>query len=112
MINEHSIDHFNTRLNFDFSNMKNLTPAQKDKIRNYGSQAETLMRNRDLAMFVHHFKFSIADQLASIRGHSEEDNLQRIALSNSLSGIDEFINTLKKAVYYKNKIGNSEIEAQ
>lgn len=113
MINEHSIDFYNSRLTFDYTKTKDLTPSQKDKIRTYGSQAETLLKNRDLAMFVHQFKFEVSDQLANIRGHTPEDNLQRIALSNELTGIDNFINTLKRAVYYKNKIGNSEInEAQ
>ena len=113
MINENSIDNFNTRLTFDYSKIKDLTPAQKDKIRNYGSQAENLLKNKDLAMFIHHYKFEVIDQLASLRGHTSEDNQQRIAMANELSGIDNFINTLKRAVYYKNKIGNSEInEAQ
>jgi hypothetical protein len=110
MINENSIEFYNTRLTFDFAQMKNLTPQQKDRVRNYGSQAETLMKNRDLAMFIHHHKFDIADQLAGIRGHTPEDNALRIALSNELTGIDSFINSLKRAVYIKNKVGNSEIE--
>ena len=80
MINENSIDNFNTRLTFDYSKVKELTPQQKDKIRNYGSQAESLMKNRDLAMFIHHHKFDI------------------------------FVNSLKRAVYLKTKVGNSEIE--
>ena len=113
MINENSIDAYNNRLTFDYTKTKDLTPAQKDKIRNYGSQAETLMKNKDLAMFIHQFKFEIADQLANIRGHSPDENQQRIALANELTGIDNFVNTLKRAVYYKNKIGNLEInEAQ
>lgn len=110
MINENSIDAFNTRLTFDYTQVKNLTPQQKDRIRTYGSQAENLMKNRDLAMFIHHYKFEVADQLAGIRGHTPEDNALRIALSNELSGIDNFINSLKRAVYYKTKVGNSEIE--
>jgi hypothetical protein len=61
-------------------------------------------------MFIHHYKFDVADQLSSIRGHSTDDNSQRIAFGHELSGIDNFINTLKKAVYYRNKIGNSNIE--
>lgn len=110
MINENSIDFYNTRLTVDYTKMKDLTPSQKDRIRNYGSQAENLMKNRDLAMFIHHHKFDIADQLAGIRGHSPEDNALRIALSNELTGIDNFINSLKRAVYIKSKVGNSEVE--
>ena len=64
-------------------------------------------------MFIHQFKFEVTDQLANIRGHSPDENQQRIALANELTGIDNFVNTLKRAVYYKNKIGNLEInEAQ
>ena len=113
MINENSIEYYNERLTFDYTKTKDLTASQKDKIRTYGTQAENLLKNRDLAMFIHQFKFEVTDQLAGIRGHSPDDNQHRIALANELTGIDNFINTLKRAVYYKNKIGNSEInEAQ
>ena len=109
MINETSIEFFNEKLTFDYTNIKNLTPSQKDRVRNYGSQAENLLKNRDFALFVHQFKFEVTDQLANIRGHSVDDNTQRIALANELSGIDNFVSTLKRAVYYKNKLGNAEI---
>lgn len=109
MINDDSIDHFNTRLTLDYNNFKNLTTSQKDRIRSYGSQAENLMKNRDFAMFIHHYKFEILDNIAGIRGHTTEDNTQRVALSNELAGIDNFVNSLKKAVYLKNKLGNTEV---
>ena len=109
MINETSIEFFNEKLTFDYTNIKNLTQGQKDRVRNYGSQAENLLKNRDFALFVHQFKFEITDQIANIRGHSQDDNTQRIALANELSGIDNFVSTLKRAVYYKNKLGNAEI---
>lgn len=107
MINEETVDFFNNRLTFDFNQLKNLTPAQQDRVRHYGSQAEALLKNRDFAMFVHHYKFQVADELASIRGHLPDDNAHRIALSNELSGIDNFVNSLKKAVYMKNRVGNT-----
>lgn len=106
MIDENSIEFYNNRLTVDLANMKKLTPAQADKVRQYGSQAETLLKNRDLAMFVHHWKFELTDILSSIRGHTSDDNAQRIAHSNELAGMDSFINSLKKAVYLKNKLGN------
>lgn len=109
MINEDSIEHFNTRLTTDLTNLKNLTAGNKDRIRNYGSQAENLLKNKDFAMFVHHFKFNVADELASIRGHTPDENMLRVALCNELSGIDNFVNSLKKAVYVKNKLGNTEV---
>ena len=108
MINENSIDFFNSRLTFDYTKLKDLTPAQRDRIRNYGSQAETLLKNRDLAMFIHHFKFEISDMMISVRAHNDEANAERIALANQLSGIDSFINSLKSAVYKKNKILKAE----
>lgn len=109
MIEQNSIDFFNNRLTYNFSDIKTLSPSQKDKIRVYGSQAENLLTNRDLAMFIHHFKFQLADELIEISGYTETDNQKRIAISNELKGIDNFINSLKKAVYYKNKVGNAEI---
>ena len=62
MINEDSIDHFNTRLTYDLSQLSKLTTAQQDRVRHYGSQAEALIKNRDFAMFVHHFVLSLIDQ--------------------------------------------------
>jgi hypothetical protein len=106
MINENSIEFYNNRLTVDFGNLSKLTPSQKDRIRNYGSQAEALIKNKDLAMFIHHYKFEVADALGSIRGHSPEDNMQRVALSNQLAGIDDFVNSLKRASYLKTKLGN------
>lgn len=110
MINENSIEYFNDRLTFDYTKNKDLTASQKDKIRSHGSKAENLLTNKDFAMFVHQFKFEVIDQLSNIRGHTPEENQLRIALSNELTGIDNFINTLKRAVFYKNKIGNSDID--
>lgn len=107
MIEKDTIDFYNSRLTVDLSQISKLTPSQKDAVRSYGSQAETLMKNRDLAMFVHHFKFSLADELASIRSHQPDDNAKRIAISNELAGIDNFVNSLKRAVYLKNRIGNT-----
>lgn len=107
MIEKDTIDFYNSRLTVDISQPSKLTTSQKDQIRHYGSIAEALLKNRDLAMFVHHFKFSLADELASIRSHQPDDNAKRIAISNELAGIDNFVNSLKRAVYLKNRIGNT-----
>lgn len=109
MIDNNTVDFYNSRLTVDLSQPSKLTTSQKDQVRHYGSLAEALLKNKDLAMFVHHFKFSLADELASIRSHQPEDNVRRIALSNELVGIDNFVNSLKKAVYLKNRIGNTEV---
>jgi len=91
----------------DLGNLKSLTTQQQDRVRHYGSLAESLLKNKDLAMFIHHFKFSQADFLSSIRGHTPDDNSQRGAISNELAGIDNFVSSLKRAVYLKNRIGNT-----
>lgn len=112
MINENSVEFYNTRLTVDYTNISKLSPQQKDRIRNYGNQAEALLKNKDLAMFIHHHKFELADNLSGIRGFSADDNGQRVAISHELAGIDSFVNSLKKAVYLKNKLGNTDIDAQ
>ena len=108
MIETETIESFNTRLTVDTSDIKKLTPSQRDTIKHYGSQAEALLKNRDMAMFVHHYKFELADNLTNITGHTEIDNITRIAQANYLSGIDGFVTSLKRAIYQKNKIVKSE----
>jgi len=108
MIHEDVVDAYNKRLTIDTSNYKKLTPSQRDAVKSYGSIAESLLTNRDLAMFVHHFKFEVNDAMANIRTHSDEANAERVALANQLSGIDSFVNTLKSAVYKKNKLIQAE----
>jgi len=110
MISEEAIDAYNRRLTMDLSNIKKLTPSQRDAIKSYGSLAEALLTNRDLAMFIHHFRFEVNDALVAITKHNEEANAERVALANQLSGIDAFVNTLKAAVYRKNKLASAEIE--
>jgi hypothetical protein len=107
MISEDVIEAYNARLTIDLGQLKSMTPSQTDRVRTYGSQAEALLKNRDLALFIHHFKFSLADELASIRSHTLDDNTRRIAISNELAGIDNFVNSLKRAVYLKNRIGKT-----
>ena len=104
MISQEAVEAYNTRLTVDTSNVKKLTPAQRDTVKHYGSQAETLLKSRELAMFIHHYKFEISDSLANLTGHSPDDNSARIALANNLSGIDGFVTSLKRAIYHKNKI--------
>lgn len=104
MIEQETIHAFNSRLNVDLNNIKKMTPAQLDAVKHYGSQAEALLKNKDLALFIHHFKFEVADALSGINSHTTEDNARRVALSNELRGIDQFIATLQRAVYMKNKV--------
>ena len=104
MITPETIEAFNHRLTVDLNSIKKMTPAQLDAVKNYGSQAEALLKNRDLALFIHHFKFDVADTLSSITGHTADDNARRVALSNELRGIDQFVATLQRAVYMKNRV--------
>ena len=104
MISEEAVEAYNSRLTIDTTNVKRLTPSQRDAVKHYGSQAEALLKNRDLAMFIHHFRFEVNDALTSIRLHTAEANAERVAFANQLSGIDGFVNSLKLAIYKKNKI--------
>jgi hypothetical protein len=109
MINEETVEFYNNRLTVDLGSLKKLSPSQEDRVRHYGSQAENLLKNKDLAMFIHHYKFEVTDQLTSIRGHTPDDNMQRVALCNELSGIDSFITSLKRAVFLKSRLGNTNV---
>ena len=104
MIDEDAVAAFNSRITVDFNNYKKFTPAQRDRAKAYGSDAEALLKNRDLALFVHHFKFDLADSLIAITAHTPDDNSRRVAVSNQLSGIDAFIASLQRAVIIKNRI--------
>ena len=104
MINDNTVEFYNSRLNIDLSSIKNLKPEQLDRIRHYGTQAENLLKNKDLAMFIHHYKFEVTDALCNITAHTADDNALRVALSNQLIGIDSFVSSLKRAAYLKSRI--------
>jgi hypothetical protein len=104
MLDETAVEAFNTRATYSVTDLKNLTVAQQDRVKAQGVSAEALLKNKDLALFFHTTKFEITDQLGSITGHSQDDNNRRIALSNQLSGLNSFIETLKHSVYLKNTV--------
>ena len=110
MIKQDTIDAFNTRLNVNLNNIKTMSASQLDQLKQHGGEAEVLLKNRQLALFVHQFKFDLADALSDILGHTEEDNNRRVALSNQLAGIDGFIASLKRAVYLKNRVVTQQTE--
>ena len=113
MINEEMTAAFNSKPRVDINNIKKMTPGQLDQVKSYGSGAENLLMNKDLALFVHHFKFELADQLANINGYSEEHNQQRVSIAHNLAGLDKFVEYLQRAVYFKNtavKIQTSPVE--
>jgi hypothetical protein len=104
MLTPETIDAFNTRLTVDLNTIKTMKPSQLDQVRNQGSAAEALLKNRDFALFVHQYKFEILDSITAVTGHREEDNSRRVALSNQLVGIDGFVAALQRAVYMKNRV--------
>ena len=105
MITPEAIEAYNARLtSVNLNSIKTLKPGEQDRVINHGSSAEALLLNKDLALFIHEFKFGITDQLVAISGHDAESNARRVALSNQLAGIDGFIGLLKTAVYYKNRV--------
>jgi hypothetical protein len=104
MISQDTVDAFNSRQTVNINNIKTMTPSQLDGVKSWGSQAESLLKNRELAMFIHHQKFEWCDELTAIRGTSEEDNNRRICIANKIAGIEDFVNSLKRAVYLKNTV--------
>ena len=104
MIEQSVIEAFNARPKVDLNNIKTMTPAEADKVKNWGTQAETLLSNRDFAMFVHQFKFEMTDLLAEYKGHTMEDDRARVAIAHNLAGIDAFVSMLKRAKYFKDKL--------
>jgi len=104
MIDTDVVEAFNNRLIIDLNNIKKMTPSQLDRVKHIGTQAENLVKNKDFAYFVHSFKFDRVDVLTDVVGHTAEDNNLRVAVSNQLSGLDEFIKSLKRAIYFKNRV--------
>lgn len=104
MLTQDTIDAFNNRLTIDLNSIKKMSPQQLDKVKHQGSQAEALLSNKEFAMFIHMFKFERMDLLSGINGHTEQDNMMRVAISNQIAGVDEFVKSLRRAVYFKDKV--------
>jgi hypothetical protein len=103
MIDEELTQAFNQKPKLDINKIKTMSPSQLDAIKVYGSGAENLLKNKDFALFIHHYKFDLADELSGINGHTPEDNCKRVALAQMITGIDKFVASLQRAVYYKNR---------
>ena len=112
MVDDQVTDSFNRRVRVDLNNVKKMTPAQLDRVKQYGSSAENLLQNRDFAQFIHHYKFDLMDQLGQITTHTDEDNMRRVALSNYIAGIDGFIASLQRAKYFKDKVVSQQTQTQ
>ena len=106
MISQEAVDAFNSRVTVNLNNIKTMSASELDRVKAHGSNAEALLKNRDLALFIHQHKFEILDAITAITGYTEEDNNRRVGLSNQLAGIDGFIASLQRAVYMKNRAVN------
>jgi hypothetical protein len=102
LIDEELTQAFNAKPRIDINKIKTMSPGQLDAVKVYGSGAENLLANKDFALFIHHFKFDIANELSGINGHTSDDNCKRVALAHNIAGIDKFVSSLQRAVYFKN----------
>lgn len=104
MLSDSFVEAFNSQVNITPNSIKTMTVEQQDRVKANGARAEELLRNKDLALFVHSAKVGIMEQITEITGHSEDDNNRRIALGNQLSGIQNFVQSLQTAVYWKRQL--------
>ena len=104
MLNDSFVDAFNSRIAVNVNSLKTMTTEQLDRVKGLGNQAEGLLKNRDLALFVHMTRIELLEQQSALRGHTEESNNHRVAISNQLAGLDSFIDTLKTAVSNRNLV--------
>jgi hypothetical protein len=103
MISKETFDAYNAKMTVNPNNIKKMAPAQRDAVVGWGTAAENLLKNRDLAQFMHEYKFELCDALVDILGHTAEDDARRVAIGNRLAGLDGFVVLLKRAVHYKNQ---------
>jgi len=108
IIKEELTDAFNAKPRVNINNIKTMTPSQLDNVKSYGSQAENLLNNKEFALFVHHFKFEMADELSAVSGHTADDNCKRVSIAHNIAGVDRFVAMLQRAVFYKNKVVSSQ----
>tara|TARA_R110000868_G_scaffold122494_2_gene324662 strand:- start:410 stop:763 length:354 start_codon:yes stop_codon:yes gene_type:complete len=103
MVDDSVFEAFNNRL-VNTVELKKLTPLQADRVKQLGSAAENLIKNRDFVLFVRQFQLENMDALVEITGHTEDAINQRVALSNHFVAMDNFISLLKRQVVLKNRV--------
>jgi len=111
MINDDVFEAFNNRL-VSVTELKKLTPAQLDRVKQLGTAAENLLKNKDFVLFVRQYQLETMDSIVNVAGHTEESKTEMIALGNGLKGIDSFINLLKRQVYLKNQVVSQQTKVQ
>ena len=103
MIDDSVFEAFNNRL-VNTVELKKLAPSQADRVKQLGSAAENLLKNRDFVLFVRQFQLENMDAITEVTGHSADAQNQRIALSNHFVAMDNFINLLKRQVVLRNRV--------
>jgi len=111
MIENDVYEAFNNRL-VSATELSKLSPSQADRVKQLGSAAENLLKNRDFVLFVRQFQLENMDFLTEITGHTEEDNSKRIAFANNFNAMDTFINLLKRQVVLKNRVVTQQERSQ
>ena len=111
LFNDDIIEAFSNRL-VSLTDLKKMGPSQLDRVKAIGTAAENLLKNKDFVLFVRQFQLESVDALTELKSHSVDDNAQRIAVSNQLSGIDNFIGLLKRQVYLKNRVVENQSQQQ
>ena len=67
--------------------MSKLTTEQQDRAISVGYDADRLLADPNLAMFINSFKFDIIDELGGLSSHTDEINNKRIGLSKQRASI-------------------------
>jgi len=104
MIEQDIVDAFSNKMAANINDIKSMSPAQLDRIKAIGTSAENLLTNRDFILFFRQHQLETMDVLSEIKGHTQEDNNLRVALSNQLAGVEGLIQVLKRAKYLKNRV--------
>ena len=112
MIEQDIVDAFNNKLMANVNDIKKMTTSQLDRIKSTGSAAENMLKNRDFILFVRQFQLETMDALTEIRGHTEIDNNQRVALTQQLVGIENFITVLKRARNMKDRAVTEQLKSE
>lgn len=111
MIENDVFEAFNNRL-VSVTEISKLNVQQADRVKQMGSAAENLLKNRDFVLFIRQFQLETMDQMNDTTGHSVDDNAKRIALANHFNAIDGFINLLKRQVVLKNRVVSLQEKSQ